>query len=51
MLGVKNGKNGGYVEPFGRWGALERDISEGLSQRGTGERLWSVCEEMVKEFM
>jgi len=40
MLGVKNGKNGGYVEPFGRWGDGSKDVFEGLMERGTGERLW-----------
>jgi retinol dehydrogenase 12 len=50
MLGIKNGKNGGYVEPFGRWGGGSKDIFEGLMERGTGERLWGVCEELVKGF-
>ena len=50
MLGINNGKNGGYVEPFGRWGAGSQDVFEGLRERGTGERLWGVCEELVKDF-
>ncbi|KAE9372030.1 NAD(P)-binding protein, partial [Stipitochalara longipes BDJ] len=50
MLGVKNGKNGAYVEPFGRWGAGDKDIFQGLVERGTGERLWGICEELVKDF-
>jgi retinol dehydrogenase 12 len=50
MLGIKHGKNGGYVEPFGRWGDGSKTIFEGLMKRGTGERLWGVCEELVKDF-
>ena len=50
MLGIKNGKHGDYVEPFGRSGGGSKDIFEGLIERGTGERLWGVCEELVKDF-
>ena len=37
MLGIKNGKNAGYVEPLGRSGGGNKDIFEGLIERGTGE--------------
>jgi hypothetical protein len=37
MLGIKNGKHGDYVEPFGRSSGGSKDIFEGLIERGTGE--------------
>jgi retinol dehydrogenase-12 len=50
MIGTENGRNGGYVEPFGRWGDGSKDVFDGLIERGTGDRLWSVCEELVKDY-
>jgi retinol dehydrogenase-12 len=45
----EGGKNGGYVLPWGRFGEDSLHVFDGLAKRGTGERLWAVCEEMVKE--
>jgi retinol dehydrogenase-12 len=45
------GWNGGYIYPFGRFGPGNKEIFDGLCQRRTGERLWAVCTEMVKEFL
>ncbi len=45
------GRNGAYVIPWGRFGEGSPHVFKGLTQRKTGERLWSVCEEMVKEYM
>ncbi|KAG9231632.1 hypothetical protein BJ875DRAFT_429425 [Amylocarpus encephaloides] len=47
----KYGRNGGYVLPWGRWGEGSKDVFQGLRNRGTGERLWILCEELVRDFM
>jgi len=47
----QGGRNGSYILPWGRWGEGSKEVFEGLKERGTGERLWGICEEMVKEFM
>jgi retinol dehydrogenase-12 len=44
-------RNGGYVVPWGRWGDGSKEVFSGLMERKTGERLWSVCEELVKDFI
>ena len=45
------GVNGGYVGPWGRFVPGKDHIFEGLANRGTGERLWSVSEDLLKEYM
>lgn len=45
------GWNGGYVLPFGRFGEGSEEVFDGLLHRGTGQRLWALCEEIVKEFL
>lgn len=45
------GRNGSYVLPWGRWGDDAKHVIEGMKERGTGDRLWGVCEEMVKGYM
>ncbi|KAK7397897.1 short-chain alcohol dehydrogenase [Neonectria punicea] len=45
------GRNGSYVEPWGRWGAGSKYVFGGLLQRNTGARLWKVCEEMLKNYV
>jgi retinol dehydrogenase-12 len=45
------GKNGAYILPWGRFGAGSQTIFEGLAEKGTGERLWKVCEKMLKEYL
>ncbi|KAJ2984050.1 hypothetical protein NQ176_g248 [Zarea fungicola] len=44
------GRNGSYVEPWGRWGSGSEHVFEGLAERKTGERLWAVCENLVQDF-
>ena len=50
MIG-NGGRNGSYIEPWGRWGSGGKDVFEGLQSRKTGERLWEMCEEVLKEWM
>jgi len=50
MIGV-GGRNGGYTLPWGRWRDGSEEVFGGLMERGTGERLWSVCETLVKDFI
>ncbi|KAH6673437.1 hypothetical protein B0J14DRAFT_590772 [Halenospora varia] len=45
------GRNGGYVLPWGNWGEGHKEIFEALKSRMTGEKLWKLCEDAVKEFM
>ncbi|KAH8803354.1 hypothetical protein F5884DRAFT_861683 [Xylogone sp. PMI_703] len=45
------GKNGAYVQPWGRWGQGSQHVYEGLAKRKTGERLWELCETTLKEWM
>lgn len=45
------GRNGGYVLPWGRFGQGASHVFEGLTERHTGERLWKMCEEMLREYM
>lgn len=47
----EGGRNGGYILPWGRFGEGAPYVFEGLAKMGTGERLWGVCEEMVKEYL
>ncbi|KAK4062429.1 hypothetical protein Trihar35433_9250 [Trichoderma harzianum] len=47
----QGGKNGSYIEPWGQWGTGADYIFDGLVNRGTGERLWKLCEELLKEWM
>lgn len=49
MLEV-GGRNGSFILPWGRFGAGSPSIFEGLAKRGTGERLWQTCEEMLSVF-
>ena len=45
------GTNGGYVLPWGRFGAGAAYVFDGLANRKTGERLWEVSEELTKAYM
>ncbi|OCL10157.1 NAD(P)-binding protein [Glonium stellatum] len=45
------GRNGGYIVPWGKFEECAKYISSGLKKRKTGERLWDVSEEMVKEYL
>jgi retinol dehydrogenase-12 len=45
------GMNGGYVLPWDRFGEGATHVFEGLTQRNTGDRLWKLCEEMLKDYM
>ncbi|CAM1508724.1 Fc.00g055720.m01.CDS01 [Cosmosporella sp. VM-42] len=47
----QGGRNGSYIEPWGRWGTGSKFVFEGLAQRGTGEKLWHLCEELLREWM
>ncbi|OCK73963.1 NAD(P)-binding protein [Lepidopterella palustris CBS 459.81] len=47
----EGGRNGGYVEPWGRWGFMGDFVEKGLLEGGTGARLWGVCEGLVGEWM
>lgn len=45
------GKNGSYVEPWGRWGKGSPHVFQGLKERKTGEKLWEMCDELLKQWM
>jgi retinol dehydrogenase-12 len=45
------GWNGGYIHPFGKFGACEDHVFDGLLERETGQRLWNVFEGLVKEYL
>lgn len=45
------GRNGGYVLPWGQFGEGARHVFAGLTERNTGERLWKMCEEMLRDYM
>ncbi|KAI9699977.1 MAG: hypothetical protein M1836_002511 [Candelina mexicana] len=45
------GRNGAYILPWGRFGDGSPRVFDGLTQRKTGEKLWSVCEELLKEYL
>ncbi|KAF2105324.1 hypothetical protein BDV96DRAFT_655737 [Lophiotrema nucula] len=46
----EGGKNGSFVEPWGRWGTEEGNhVFDGLRERNTGERLWALCEEWLPD--
>ncbi|KAH6682773.1 hypothetical protein B0J14DRAFT_622895 [Halenospora varia] len=45
------GKNGSYVEPWGRWGKGSPHVFQGLKERKTGEKLWGMCDELLKQWM
>lgn len=48
--GLGQGKNGSYVAPHGKWSECDEFIAQGLDERATGERLWKVSEDIVKDF-
>ncbi|KAK9345779.1 hypothetical protein V1522DRAFT_406048 [Lipomyces starkeyi] len=43
--------NGGYVIPFGRKGKIANHVMKGLTEAGTGKKLWDLLEEEVKPFI
>lgn len=45
------GRNGSYVEPWGRWGKGAPHVFSALEERKTGERLWELCDGILKEYM
>ena len=45
------GWNGGYILPFGVFGAGSKDVFDGILYRETGPRLWALCVELVKDFL
>ncbi|KAI9716695.1 MAG: hypothetical protein M1812_005233 [Candelaria pacifica] len=45
------GRNGAYILPWGRFADGSVHVFEGLTRRKTGEKLWSVCEGMLKEYI
>ncbi|KAL2219685.1 hypothetical protein M432DRAFT_662271 [Thermoascus aurantiacus ATCC 26904] len=45
------GRNGGYVLPWGQFGEGAKHVFSGLTERNTGERLWKMCEEMLRDYM
>lgn len=42
--------NGCYLIPWGKIGAPIPKVAEGIEKRATGERLWSLCDSLVKEY-
>lgn len=42
--------NGCYFIPWGKIGAPLPNVAEGIEKRATGDRLWGLCDELVKEF-
>lgn len=45
------GRNGSYIEPWGRWGIMADFVQDGLFERKTGGRLWDTCEQLLKEYI
>ncbi|KAK9329507.1 hypothetical protein V1520DRAFT_379187 [Lipomyces starkeyi] len=43
--------NGGYVIPFGRKGEIATHVKKGLTEAGTGKKLWDLLEEEVKPYI
>ncbi|KAK9384840.1 hypothetical protein V1515DRAFT_541213 [Lipomyces mesembrius] len=43
--------NGGYVIPFGRKGEIATYVKKGLTEAGTGKKLWDLLEEEVKRYI
>ncbi|KAH8805184.1 hypothetical protein F5884DRAFT_680880 [Xylogone sp. PMI_703] len=41
---------GSFIIPFGHVGSTVSKVEEGIKQRGSGKRLWEVCEELVSEY-
>ncbi|KAK9478081.1 hypothetical protein V1514DRAFT_332170 [Lipomyces japonicus] len=48
---INEHSNGAYVIPWGRIGRPRSDILEGLHSRHTGERLWNVLSDSVKDYL
>ncbi|KAL6854597.1 hypothetical protein J3F83DRAFT_754154 [Trichoderma novae-zelandiae] len=42
--------NGCYLIPWGKIGSLIPKVAEGIEKRGSGERLWDLCDGLVKGF-
>lgn len=47
----KGGRNGSYILPWGRFGAGSPSVFDGLAERATGERLWNMFQEMVRDYL
>ncbi|PTB63266.1 NAD(P)-binding protein [Trichoderma citrinoviride] len=43
-------KNGCFVVPFGQIGSTCSKVEAGISERNSGERLWALCDEHVREY-
>ncbi|KAL6690179.1 hypothetical protein J3F84DRAFT_389939 [Trichoderma pleuroticola] len=42
--------NGCYLIPWGKIGSPVSKVVEGIQERASGERLWNLCDGLVKEF-
>ncbi|UKZ92579.1 uncharacterized protein TrAFT101_007523 [Trichoderma asperellum] len=42
--------NGCYLIPWGKIGTPLPKVVEGIEKRGSGERLWNICDSLVKDF-
>ncbi|TFA98519.1 hypothetical protein CCMA1212_009789 [Trichoderma ghanense] len=42
--------NGCYLIPWGKIGKMIPKVAEGIEKRGSGERLWNLCDGLVQEF-
>lgn len=42
--------NGCYLIPWGKIGTPLPKVVEGIEKRGSGERLWNLCDSLVKDF-
>lgn len=49
ILKGKKGMEGTFY--LGEVGEAQSDAAEGLERRGTGERLWKICEELLNEYL
>ncbi|KAL7946705.1 hypothetical protein V8C42DRAFT_293873 [Trichoderma barbatum] len=43
-------QNGCYLIPWGKIGSLHPKVAEGIEKRAAGERLWNLCDGLVKEY-
>lgn len=42
--------NGCYLFPWEKIGTQLPKVAEGIEKRGSGERLWNLCDGLVKDF-
>jgi NAD(P)-dependent dehydrogenase (short-subunit alcohol dehydrogenase family) len=44
-------RNGCFIIPFGQIGSTASKVEEGIKERDSGNKLWNLCSEMVRDFL